>query len=257
MRNLAISSRIALDFKGKDLESMQVTVNDENDLISYKDGILFQHSKENDETEIFNFCDTFVKEQTNVINENVSSMVWLSDGRIVISFKSGLLMSYDFGVNLVEVVGSFPTGLQTCVKSPDDELLLLVSNDGAIILMTARDFEPLIEFDPEDATNAAFANVNVGWGAKETQFHGKAGKAAREISQEVPEEVKEIDDDKTKVVWRDDGQYFAVNYVSKIDRIRRIRVFNREGQLQSTSEPVKSLGSCLAWKSLQGNSCNV
>ena len=56
----------------------------------------------------------------------------------------------------------------------------------------------------------------------------------------------------SSIVWRDDGQYFAVSYVSKIDRVRRIRVFNREGQLQSTSEPVQNLGDSLAWKPSAG-----
>ena len=116
--------------------------------------------------------------------------------------------------------------------------------------MTSGDFEPLLEFDPDEATDAAFANVNVGWGAKETQFHGKAGKAAREIATDIPESavVEGQDDCRVKVVWRDDGQFFAVSYVSKLDQVRRIRIFNREGQLQSTSEPVSNLGSSLAWK---------
>ena len=34
-------------------------------------------------------------------------------------------------------------------KSPDDELLTLAATDGAIIVMTARDLEPLLEFQPE------------------------------------------------------------------------------------------------------------
>lgn len=114
--------------------------------------------------------------------------------------------------------------------------------------MTARDLEPLLEFQPEESSDAAFANVNVGWGTKETQFHGKAGKDSRTDGQIDQEKVENDEKKSTKVVWRDDGQYFAVSYVSDVDQVRRIRVFNREGQLQSTSEPVKQLGSALAWK---------
>ena len=104
-----------------------------------------------------------------------------------------------------------------------------------------------------ESSDAAFANVNVGWGTKETQFHGKAGKDSRTVGQIDQEKVDENDGEKKsiKVVWRDDGQYFAVSYVSEVDQVRRIRVFNREGQLQSTSEPVKQLGPALAWKPSQ------
>ena len=104
-----------------------------------------------------------------------------------------------------------------------------------------------------ESSDAAFANVNVGWGTKETQFHGKAGKDSRIVGQIDQDKVEENDTKKKsiKVVWRDDGQYFAVSYVSDIDQVRRIRVFNREGQLQSTSEPVKQLGPALAWKPSQ------
>ena len=43
-----------------------------------------------------------------------------------------------------------------------------------------RDFEPLseVELDQEAFGDGQF--VNIGWGAKETQFHGSEGKAARE-----------------------------------------------------------------------------
>ena len=104
-----------------------------------------------------------------------------------------------------------------------------------------------------ESSDAAFANVNVGWGTKETQFHGKAGKDSRTVGQIDQEKIEENDAEKKsiKVVWRDDGQYFAVSYVSEVDQVRRIRVFNREGQLQSTSEPVKQLGPALAWKPSQ------
>ena len=102
--------------------------------------------------------------------------------------------------------------------------------------MTARDLEPLLEFQPDEANDAAFANVNVGWGAKETQFHGKAGKESRVIGQIQQEKAQDFDKNCTKVVWRDDGQYFAVSYVSNIDQVRRIRVFNREGKLMYNSK---------------------
>ena len=241
MRNLCINSKITLEFQG---EPSKFALSDDGP-ISYKSGKLWLHSiSEVETTEIIDLQQTFEQEGTKLENETCSDISYFSDGRIIISFDSGLLISIDINLKSIEVIGSFPTGLSGLWKSPDDELLVLTAKDNAVILMTAGDYEPLLEFNPDQATNEAFANVNVGWGAKATQFHGKAGKAAREVSQEAPEEAFESD---LKVVWRDDGLYFAVSFVGN-DKIRRIRVFNRQGQLQSTSENVKSLGTSLAWK---------
>ena len=239
MRNLCVNSKISYEFPG---EISKFVLSDDGP-ISYQSGKLWLHT-ESETSEILNLDQTFQQEGTQVENETCSDLSYFSDGRLIISFDSGLLISIDINVKSIEVIGTFPTGLSGTWKSPDDELLILAAKDNAIILMTAGDYEPLLEFNPDEATNEAFANVNVGWGAKATQFHGKAGKAAREVNQEAPETTDKND---LKVVWRDDGMYFAVSFVGQ-DKIRRIRVFNRQGQLQSTSENVKSLGTSLAWK---------
>ena len=44
-------------------------------------------------------------------------------------------------------------------KSPDDELLTLAATDGAIIVMTARDLEPLLEFQPEGQAHNIFSRI--------------------------------------------------------------------------------------------------
>ncbi len=110
--------------------------------------------------------------------------------------------------------------------------------------------------------------VSVGWGSKETQFHGSEGKGARS-KKEVQSALAEWDDKGTRIVWRADGLFFAVNavdpsigkilsklieYYSHVKDLlnsghRLIRVFNREGQLQSTSEPVSQLEQSLSWRS--------
>ena len=242
MRNLCVNSKISHEFQEGEVSKFVLS---DDGPITYKSGKLWLHSiSEAETTEIIDLQQTFEQEGTKLENETCSDISYFSDGRIIISFDSGLLISIDINLKSIEVIGSFPTGLSGIWKSQDDELLVLTAKDNAVILMTAGDYEPLLEFNPDQETNEAFANVNVGWGAKATQFHGKAGKSAREVTQEAPEEASESD---FKVVWRDDGLYFAVSYVGN-DKIRRIRVFNRQGQLQSTSEDVKSLGTSLAWK---------
>ena len=247
MRNLAVSAKIALKWEQRSSKSI-VTLTDEGP-VSYENGRIYLHTREEQKL-MFDLTDTILQEGSSVASDPCSGMAYLSDGRLVLSFQSGLLVARDVGLNNVEVVGNLPCGIQGIWKSPDDEILVLAAKDGAIILMTSRDFEPLMEFYPYEATDAAFANVNVGWGAKETQFHGRAGKAAREIVEEVVP-VAENENQAVFVDWRDDGLFFAISYVSPSDQIRKVRVFNREGQLQSTSELVSNLAPCLSWKTFR------
>ena len=72
-----------------------------------------------------------------------------------------------------------------------------------------RDFEPLseVELDQEAFGDGQF--VNIGWGAKETQFHGSEGKAAALASKQTTPLVAvddSADDGRARAVWRDDGQ---------------------------------------------------
>ena len=53
--------------------------------------------------------------------------------------------------------------------------------------------------------------INVGWGKKETQFHGSEGKGAAIKKEENFEPALPWDDKKTRISWRGDGQYFAVH----------------------------------------------
>lgn len=54
--------------------------------------------------------------------------------------------------------------------------------------------------------------VSVGWGSKETQFHGSEGKDARSKKQ-VDCTLADWDDNGTRIVWRADGLFFAINAV--------------------------------------------
>jgi elongator complex protein 1 len=55
--------------------------------------------------------------------------------------------------------------------------------------------------------------MNVGWGKKETQFHGTEGKEARARQQERGH-LSPQDEGRVRVVWRGDGQMLAVSYVT-------------------------------------------
>jgi hypothetical protein len=55
--------------------------------------------------------------------------------------------------------------------------------------------------------------MNVGWGKKETQFHGTEGKEAR-ARQAERGHLSPQDEGRVRVVWRGDGQMLAVSYVT-------------------------------------------
>ena len=77
-----------------------------------------------------------------------------------------------------------------------------------------REFDPLKEINLTGEGFGEAAFVNVGWGKKETQFHGSEGKAAAKEVRPKMRPIHKGDDRMTRVVWRDDGERFACSYVS-------------------------------------------
>ncbi|KAI8318041.1 IkappaB kinase complex, IKAP component, partial [Martensiomyces pterosporus] len=146
----------------------------------------------------------------------------------------------------IELVGTVDPGIMACCWSPDEELLALVNGEGQLLLMT-QDFDVLDEFPLEQSTQGEDTHVALGWGKKETQYHGKAGKAAALAPEkEIKALVTEDDDRQVRISWRGDGAYFAVSYVSQA--ARQVRIFSREGKLQSTAERIESLEHVLSWR---------
>ena len=177
----------------------------------------------------------------------------------------------------IEIVGSVDPGIAAARWSPDEEVLALVTTSGNLILMS-RSFDTIGETPLTPADLAASKHVSVGWGKKETQFKGRgAAKAMRDptIPEIVDDGTLSPADDVSAVTisWRGDGEYVAVNAVETIEdaaasaagdvsaeeeknknknknkkRRRVVRVYNREGVLDSASEPVDGLESYLSWR---------
>lgn len=153
------------------------------------------------------------------------------------------------GEEKIEIVGSIDAGITAAAWSPDEELLAITTRAGTLLYMT-RDFENLIKiaFTPDDLK--ASRHVSVGWGKSETQFKGKRAKALRDPT--MPEIVDQgvlspFDTKSVTISWRGDGAYLAVNSVEPKTR-RVIRVYSREGTLDSVSEPVDGLEAGLSWR---------
>jgi hypothetical protein len=93
----------------------------------------------------------------------------------------------------VELVGVIDAGLEAGAWSPDEQVLVLLTSSGRIVLMSA-DYEvwrdegrqprradqgfgqPVGEYDVHQDGFGESAPVSVGWGKEETQFRGSAGR---------------------------------------------------------------------------------
>uniref|UniRef100_A0A8C4E912 Elongator complex protein 1 n=1 Tax=Dicentrarchus labrax TaxID=13489 RepID=A0A8C4E912_DICLA len=158
----------------------------------------------------------------------------------------GDVVLFNLNTCQLECFGSVDSGLTSMSWSPDEELVVLTTGQETIIMMT-KDFEPITEvgIHQDDFGEGKF--ITVGWGKKETQFHGSEGKQAAQRKVQVsPAAV--WDDRRPRVTWRGDGQLFAVSAICLQTGARKVRVWNREGVLQATSEPINGLEQALCWK---------
>lgn len=148
----------------------------------------------------------------------------------------------------IEIMGSIDAGITAAEWSPDEELLAITTKDNMVVIMS-RSFEGITDVAMISEDLKASNHVSVGWGKKETQFEGKGAKALRDPT--MPEKIDQgvlspNDDGKASISWRGDGAYLAVSIVQ--DSRRLIRVYSRDGVLDSVSEPVDGLEGALSWR---------
>ncbi|KAK5988637.1 Elongator complex protein 1 [Cladobotryum mycophilum] len=149
----------------------------------------------------------------------------------------------------IEIMGSIDAGIAAARWSPDEELLTVVTKENTVIFMGGT-FDPVAETAMTAEDLEASKHVSVGWGKKETQFQGRGAKALRDPT--IPERVDQglpspNEDGATTISWRGDGAFVAINSVQQGTR-RVIRVYSREGELDSASEPVDGLEGALSWR---------
>ncbi|KAL9099105.1 MAG: hypothetical protein Q9163_005346 [Psora crenata] len=153
------------------------------------------------------------------------------------------------GEDRVEIVGSVDVGISAAAWSPDEEMLAITTKASTLLYMT-RDLENIVDITLNSSDLNVSTHVSVGWGKKETQFKGKKARALRDPT--MPETIDEgilhhLDVKNTNISWRGDGAYLAVNSIE--GQVRRvIRVYSREGVLDSVSEPVDNLVGALSWR---------
>uniref|UniRef100_A0A3P8RRC5 Elongator complex protein 1 n=1 Tax=Amphiprion percula TaxID=161767 RepID=A0A3P8RRC5_AMPPE len=190
-------------------------------------------------------ADSFLPEDGSGVVVGLQDLAELESA--CLATASGDVVLFNLNTCQLECVGSVDSGLTSMSWSPDEELVILTTGQETIIMMT-KDFEPITEvgIHQDDFGEGKF--ITVGWGKKETQFHGSEGKqAAQKKIQEVQPAVA-WDDRRPRVTWRGDGQLFAVSAICPQTGARKVRVWNREGVLQATSEPINGLEQALCWK---------
>ena len=153
------------------------------------------------------------------------------------------------GEDKIEIVGSVDVGITAARWSPDEELLAITTKADTVVWMS-RSFEGITDATMTSKDLEASNHVSVGWGKKETQFKGKGAKALRDPT--MPEKTDEgvlssHDDAKANISWRGDGAYLAISTIESGAR-RLIRVYSRDGVLDSVSEPVDGLEGALSWR---------
>ncbi|KAJ4405808.1 putative elongator complex protein 1 [Neurospora sp. IMI 360204] len=154
----------------------------------------------------------------------------------------------------VEIVGTLEPSVAGARWSPDEELLIVATGDAKVLFMS-RTFDVITSATMTEDDLKLSKHVSVGWGKKETQFQGRGAKAKALRDPTIPEKVDEgrlssnDDGQRCSISWRGDGAYVAVNFFSQESGGRRvIRVYNRDGELDSVSEPVDGLEGSLSWR---------
>lgn len=151
----------------------------------------------------------------------------------------------------VEIVGTLLPSIAGARWSPDEELLVVATGDAKVVFMS-RSWHVITEVGLSVDDLKLSKHVSVGWGKKETQFQGRGAKAKALRDPTIPEKVDEgtlsqNDDGRCSISWRGDGAYVAINFLQEGVR-RVIRVYNRDGELDSVSEPVDGLDGSLSWR---------
>ncbi|XP_017062099.1 putative elongator complex protein 1 [Drosophila ficusphila] len=139
-------------------------------------------------------------------------------------------------------------GIERMAWSPNQEVVAFVTRTHNVVLMTST-FDVIAEqpLDAELAPDQQF--VNVGWGKKETQFHGSEGKqAAKQTTDDSKskQDWQELNQE-VNISWRGDGAFFVVSYVAAHVG-RTFKVYDCEGKLHHTAEKSVDLQEVVAWR---------
>nr|XP_018259126.1 elongator complex protein 1 [Kwoniella dejecticola CBS 10117]OBR81284.1 elongator complex protein 1 [Kwoniella dejecticola CBS 10117] len=195
---------------------------------------------------------------------------YLPDDRTLVILLSGgdiatiALEGSDGGVAPVEIVGSVDSGIKAAAWAPDDEQIILVTGEDNLVCMT-RHFDVIHEEPLRSDDFGEDKFINVGWGSKQTQFHGSLGKSAAKQPVNTAQSLAHpTDSGLPYITFRGDASYFAISsldpYTKGDDHTesqegrRQIRIYSRDPntgfvpKLSATSESLPGLEGNLSWR---------
>ncbi len=188
-------------------------------------------------------CDEILS--LHYFGDSLTACLVLAGGDIVVVREEPLP-----GDDRIEIVGTVDAGITAARWSPDEELLAITTKADTVVFMS-RSFEGVTDVAMISEDLKASNHVSVGWGKKETQFQGKGAKALHDptMPEKIDQGVLSPNEDfrAATISWRGDGAYLAISTIH--DNARRlIRVYSREGVLDSVSEPVDGLEGTISWR---------
>ncbi|KAK6627847.1 hypothetical protein RUM44_010326 [Polyplax serrata] len=210
-------------------------------LYAYDKGIIIKYDEVNEEL-ICNLWDALYAESRE-IPEAIDILYHIEKDLLYLILSNGDVVSIEENGSS-SVVGFVEDGIKAAQWSPEQEVIALVNGVDNVIVLT-NDFDPVSEVNLHGADFGEKQHITVGWGKKETQFHGSLGKYA---AQAKPEEVLfENTNTEVRISWRGDAEYFVVSSRNPETNSRYLRVFSKNGTLQYTSEKISGLEECLDW----------
>ncbi|KAG9098159.1 hypothetical protein FRC06_006747 [Ceratobasidium sp. 370] len=178
-------------------------------------------------------------------------VIILAGGDIAVLAVDGIPNSSEF-----EIIGSVEPGIKAAAWNPDESQIVLVNGNDELLIM-AKDFDVLFENPLRPSDPGQEKHTALGWGSKQTQFHGSLGKAAAAAEPSAAgqggiNKPSPDDDGKPRISWRGDGAFFVVSSLDPSgpdQAVRKLRFYSSNPPAHlSTSEATPGLEGVLAWR---------
>lgn len=185
--------------------------------------------------------------QIHTIDDEIIGLEYLSlNNEICIATSQGDVIIVNLQTGTAENVTFCDGGIEQMGWSPDQEIVAFITKSKQLVVMNSM-YDPIFEGLLDEQCFGVNEFVTVGWGKKETQFHGTEGKEAAKKTTDVGVSLNvEQIDRSISIVWRGDCEYFAVSFVGENGRM--FKVFDKEGALQFTSEKCSGLEAPIFWR---------
>lgn len=137
------------------------------------------------------------------------------------------IITFNISNDTSEITASIEEGINAMSWSPDQEIVIFSTGNGNLLTMS-KHFETLTEAPSDLIPTKSNTSTNT---AVKQQAKLTEEVSSRFINRPLPVEIS----------WRNDGQYFVLNSMDPSDGKRWLRVWERNGNLVSKSEPIDGL----------------